>query len=393
MILLILACSSSAPPDSSDDSQAEGQDSALDSAADSGQDSGHEAFTCEEITEPEVEPTLPATRLSSEVTWTLEFDEVAEEAGLVDCSYSRSFEGVEFRDQPYLCGDCEALVTGTATMPGEGEACFAQISENEGTRQEWCLNAEEGRLFRSAVENLRLGEMELTVSSDWSDGDADIGWQSTYELSDGGTLTLTAEGTMAWESDPTTLLPDYWAPRRTDYAGGWPQDDPGTLELDYDIQAYGDTFPNVRLADQCGDQVALWDFHGRWLVIDTSQYNCGPCQNMAATFPDMQSELADEGVEVLMVTFFGNGLSDPLGTPDASLVDAWTEEFGNHGPLYYDRGFGYAIFPDFLLEATGEDFGYPAWVLVNPQMEVVHGSVGFGSWDEVSALIREAEGL
>lgn len=393
MILLILACSGPGDPDPKHDSQATGRDSLADSSPDSAEDSGQELFTCNAVTEPEVEPTLPAVRLSSEVTWTLEFDEEAETSGLVDCTYTRTYEGLEFKDQPYLCGNCDHLVAGDAVMVEGGEDCFAQISEADGSRPEWWgIDLEGMRMYRSSTENL-LGEMDLIVESDWSDGDADIGWESTYELSDGGLLTLSALGTMSWETDAETLLPDYWAPRQTDYAGGWSQDDPGTLELDYEITALGDTFPNVRLMDQCEDQVALWDLYGRWLVIDTSQYNCGPCQTMAETFPAMQEELAAEGVEVLMVTFFGNGLSDVLSSPDKATVDAWTEEFGNHGPIYYDRGFGYAVFPDFLLEATGEDFGYPAWVLVNPEMQVVHGSVGFGSWDDTAKMIREAEGL
>jgi thiol-disulfide isomerase/thioredoxin len=390
MIYLIMACSGPTEPGPDpgvDDSVAQVVDS-----DDSAVDTGTLGF-CGPVTEPAAEGSVPAVRVVADLTWTLEYDEDAEAQGFYDCSYARVFEGLEVLDQPYLCGDCDHIAAGDATMAEGDEDCFAQISSGEPSRPEWWgVDVDGMRLFRSATANI-LGEMDVNVSSDWSDGDADVGWASTYDVDGGGTVQLTALGTLTWEEDEAVLLPDYWAPRQTDYAGSWPRDDPGTLELDYSLEAYGDVFPNVRLMDQCEDQVALWDLYGRWLVIDTSQYNCGPCQTMAKTFPELQDALEAEGVEVMMVTFFGNGLSDPLGTPDKSLVDAWVEEYGNHGPLYYDRGFGYAIFPDFLRTATGEDFGYPAWVLVNPQMEIVHGSVGFGSWDEAAGIIREAEGL
>ena len=82
MITLLLACGGPTPDTAApiDDSTAP-VDSVLDSEA-------HEEPTCGEVTEPEVEPTLPALSMVSSFTWTLEFDETAEAAGLWDCSYT-----------------------------------------------------------------------------------------------------------------------------------------------------------------------------------------------------------------------------------------------------------------------------------------------------------------
>ena len=378
MLLAFLACT--APPsdgvtDSDPLDSSPPQDSAIDDDA------------CGPLDEPQVDATIPAMRLTSDVTWTLEFDEVAEPAGLEDCSYRRTYEGLERLDQDYLCPDCDHLVAGDATMV-EGEDCFAQISSQTGSRGEWWGWSDDAIFRTSGGENYVLGQV-TDVEVEWTGDDVSFTWGSTSELSDGGVMVLSAQGTGRVEQTDT-LLPDPWAPRQTAYAAGWPQDDPGTLTLDYDLEV-GSTFPNARMVDQCGDAVDLWDFHGRWLVIDSSQPNCGPCQAMARDFGAFQEQMAAEGIPVEMVTYMGMSLSDPLTPADAETIDLWVETYGVHGPVLQDRGFAYAVFNDDVEEIAGEDFGWPAWVLVDPQMNLVDGFIGYGSYDGIAAVLREAE--
>ncbi len=378
MITLLLACGGPAPDTAApiDDSTAP-VDSVLDSEA-------HEEPTCGEVTEPEVEPTLPALSMVSSFTWTLEFDGTAEAAGLWDCSYTRSWEGLEFVDQPYLCPDCSHMAAGQATME-EGADCFAQISSADADRAEWWGFGDAG-FYRTAGENLPLGELPVT-SSETYDGGAQFDFENTYDLTDGGVVELSATGTMSWE-DSGTLLPDYWAERQTDYAGGWPRDDPGDLVAS-EVLELGSTFPNVRLYDQCDDLVELWDFHGTWLVIDHSAFNCGPCIAMAQDFGGLQAELAAEGVDVQMVTLMGGPLSEWWTTPSSADVNSWVDDYGWHGPVLRDRGFAYATFDGDLEDVTGESYGFPAWVLVDPEMKVVMGRIGYGdsSYEDVKAAI------
>lgn len=56
--------------------------------------------------------------------------------------------------------------------------------------------------------------------------------------------------------------------------------------------------------------------------------------------------------------------------------------------MLYDRGFGYAMFPEFAETFTGEDFGYPTWLIVDPDMNLMYANVGFSSWDAVAEIIR-----
>ena len=87
----------------------------------------------------------------------------------------------------------------------------------------------------------------------------------------------------------------------------------------------------------------------------------------------------------------GNGLSEPYNTPDDATFESWVSTYGLTDPVLYDQGFAYALFPEFVEAYTGESFGYPTWLVVDPTMNLIHGNVGFGDWDSVGDIIREAD--
>ena len=277
------------------------------------------------------------------------------------------------------------MAGGQATMI-EGADCFAQISTADADRPEW-WGFSDDVYYRTAGENLVLGPLPVT-GAERIEGSADLEWVNDVELSAGGQMLLTATGTLTWE-ESDVLLADYWAERQTDYAGGWPRNNPGTLVAS-DVLEEGSTFPNVRLDDQCGDRVELWDLYGSWLVIDHSAFNCGPCKVMAEDFGPMQRELAAEGIDIQMVTLMGGPLSEWWTTPSTEDVAGWVDEFGWHGPVLSDRGFAYATYDGDLETYAGEDYGFPAWVLVDPEMRVRMGRIGYGdsSYDSVKELVR-----
>jgi hypothetical protein len=338
-------------------------------------------------TDSDVEGTIPAIVAEGSVTWTLEFDADAEAAGFTDCSYTRTFEGMQYLDMDYLCPSCDVQVQGTATMT-EGLDCYSQISSapEEQRTEGWGWSDE--AFHRSGRAQYPLGE--LSTFDDGGEGtDIALAWSSESELTDGGVMLLSAVGTLRYQTDESLLLPDPTPTRTEPYACGWPQNDPGDLTIDYTL-AVGQTFPNVYLKDQCGEILSLWDLYGSWLVLDTSQSDCGPCQSMADTAEAFVEDMADQGYDVKMVSLLGNGLSDPFGTPSQETLDWWVDSFSLTDPVLYDRGFAYALFPPFIASSSGESFGYPTWLVVNPQMELVTGNVGFGSWDDVGDVIRDA---
>jgi hypothetical protein len=89
-----------------------------------------------------------------------------------------------------------------------------------------------------------------------------------------------------------------------------------------------------------------------------------------------------EGIPVRVVTLLGNGLSEPYGTPNDATMNAWISDFEAEDPVLADEGWAYALLPAYFEATTGEDFGFPAWIVLNPQLQIICGQVGFSTWDD-----------
>jgi thiol-disulfide isomerase/thioredoxin len=347
------------------------------------------AALCGELDEPAPAATVPRVTLRSVGTWTVDFDDAAEANGGEDCTYTRVYEGTSFVDAPWVCPDCAFMTAGQAVMQ-DGADCFAVVSDASPDRAEfWGLA--DGVVRRSSVENQLLGTPG-GQQTELGDGEGTWSWTATYPLSDGGELTLSAAGTLEWAPDGELLVP-YEIPRQTPYAAGWTQSDPGDLVQDWS-PAIGQTFPNSRLQDQCGDHpVDLWDLHGEgYVILDVSQPDCGPCQVMAREFVDLADALAYSGIEVSMVTYMGAGLQTPLLPPELETVQLWSETYGVHGPVFVDRGFATNAMRQFVQNELDRDMGFPAWVILAPDLSVIHGQVGFGDWvDAHDRIVAHAE--
>ena len=382
LLSLMLACGG----DKADDGQDTG-DTLTDSGATT--DSGTSTDSGENGDSGDTEDTSPpdtqdAIRVTGQATWVLDFDEEGESNGFFDCTYARTYEGLQYLDQPYLCPDCEVQAGGTATMT-EGEDCFAQISSAGPVRYEAWGFSQTG-FFRSSPENQRLGELsEISLADEGEENP--IGWSSDYDLTVGGTMNISAEGSFIWTTDPDTQLDLPGTGHSGPYTCGWPQNDPGTLEIDYTL-ADGSVFPNAQLRDQCGEQVSIWDLYGRYLIFDNTQPDCGPCKNMAASSEDFAAAMSTRGIEVMMVSLMGNGLSEPWVEPEPATVNSWVSAYGLQSPVLADRGFGYGLMPPYF----DYDYGFPAWMIVAPDMTLIKGGVGFSTWDEMDAIITEHAG-
>ena len=109
---------------------------------------------------------------------------------------------------------------------------------------------------------------------------------------------------------------------------------------------------------------------------------------MAEQEHDFIQQMRAEGIPVRVVTLLGNGLGDPYGTPDQDTLDEWVETYELTDPVLKDRGYTYALFPSFLANEYEEDYGFPAWIIVGPDMQMLFGNVGFSSWDDIAEVIE-----
>ena len=49
------------------------------------------------------------------------------------------------------------------------------------------------------------------------------------------------------------------------YECGWPHNDPGNLVSTGNAE--GDVIDNIKMVDQCGEMVDIWDFHGEYHIL------------------------------------------------------------------------------------------------------------------------------
>lgn len=96
----------------------------------------------------------------------------------------------------------------------------------------------------------------------------------------------------------------------------------------------GQVAPDFRLLDQNGDDVSLWQFYGRPVVLDISTMWCRPCQQLATGAADTAQAYAADGL-VYLTVLPENVQGDPPTTDD---LDAWVQAFGLDSPVVADPG-------------------------------------------------------
>ncbi|MSP54158.1 MAG: redoxin domain-containing protein [Myxococcales bacterium] len=382
VLLLLLACASlqpagdSATPPVGDD----------DTGRETGRDTGEDCASSEP--EPGTKDTGDGPRaarsITGSITWTIDFDLPAEEAGYVDCSYQRDYADlVERTDLGYLCPSCTLLAQGSATMTLGHDDCYSQIDDGAATRVEQLGLAEsdDGTSFwRSGSENLTLGEVGVLE-------DGAVGWADTLTLDDGRSVGLTAFG-MLIVGELASTVDDPEGARTEPYACDWPQFSPGGPVASYEA-TLGEVFPNARLRDVCGERMDLWDLRGRYVVVDASSPNCGPCQIMASMAEEFKATMAAQCVEVELVTLLNAGLAEVNKAPDDLSLREWVQTFQLDSPVLADEGFAYAV----LAPALNPDGGIslPSIAVLDPDGRMIYLDSGFGEvsgyFDPIEAAI------
>ena len=122
--------------------------------------------------------------------------------------------------------------------------------------------------------------------------------------------------------------------------------------------AVGDVLPDLRLADQHGDEVSAWQWYGMVLAIDVSTMWCGPCRGLAADVDETWADYRDDGF--MYITLLPQDQAGAV--PDRSDLNNWADQFGISAPVLSDDvGWSYQIVPDNT---------YPRIVIVGRDMRV-----------------------
>ncbi|MCA9624683.1 MAG: redoxin domain-containing protein, partial [Myxococcales bacterium] len=322
-------------------------------------------------------PPKERATISGDITWQVTFDATAQMGGATDCAYTRHYEGVQDDSAPWLCPSCEIIYRTQVEMTAGLTDCYPQVSEFEPAEQEW-IGYGNGAYFRGL--GVRMSEQgtaapsgEMVVVANQVTGiDALAGGTLGFDVS--GQLTVGSE-----EGDP---LNGFEPP--SSYECGWPKADPPPYAGNHMV-ALGQTVPDGLFKDACEEAVRLHDFAGSYLFVDMSAMDCPPCQQMAQGEEAFVGSLAQQGIDVHVVTLLAPSLSDTLGETTTTMLDTWKSTYGLQSPVLADRGWGLTMF----IDAFGgiENTGYPSWVIVAPDLTVIDMGTGFGTWDDHVATI------
>lgn len=94
----------------------------------------------------------------------------------------------------------------------------------------------------------------------------------------------------------------------------------------------GEIVPDLRLVDQTGNEVSLWQFHGNVVLLDVSTMWCVPCIALAEHTEETWQTYRDQGfvyVTILQQDFDGN-------PPEPGDLDDWVDAFGITAPVLAD---------------------------------------------------------
>lgn len=326
-------------------------------------------------------PALPKIKtISGDVTWNVDFDPTAEGTGATDCSYTRHYDGVEDRSAPWLCPECEIIFRADVQMTSGQADCYPQVSMNAPAPAEW-IGYGNGMWWRaakgptSAQGMVTLADPSVTFTHSVPDQMLPAGGLFSFAIN--GALTLGEEEGDAMHG---------WTPAAT-YSCGWPKADPPEYKGDYTL-VKDKMVPDGVFRDLCDEVVRLHDFAGTYLIIDMSAMDCPPCQSMASAEEAFLADMKTSGVDVRMITLLAPSLGDPLGDMTKAKLNTWVSKYSLTSPVLGDRGWGLAMFEPVFKDQTG----YPALVIVRPDLTILDMQTGFGDFADIKTAILADKG-
>ncbi len=177
--------------------------------------------------------------------------------------------------------------------------------------------------------------------------------------------------------------PDYYYSRP--YTGGYnvgfcdtpPVATGPTGEGSYDTYtwpslAVGDVPENMTFPDQYGEEVDLYSFCGKHIMIVVSAGWCGPCRAAAEELQELQDTYRDDGLQIIEVITANNSYQRP-NSPSEEFVADWAEQYSfDDIPVLavpnWDQASGNYNHPTFLFD---NDAAIPSMYHLNEKMEVV----------------------
>ena len=137
----------------------------------------------------------------------------------------------------------------------------------------------------------------------------------------------------------TGIAPSTWVAPENQWETGSPP--PSTLVAEGFAQ--GEVAPDMRLPDQFGDEVSLWQFYGMVIALDVSTIWCAPCRALATEVDATWEDYRDQGF--MYLTVLPEDIEGDI--PDQEDLVGWGEDWGVTAPILADgEGFSAEIEPN-----------------------------------------------
>jgi thiol-disulfide isomerase/thioredoxin len=121
----------------------------------------------------------------------------------------------------------------------------------------------------------------------------------------------------------------------------------------------GQTAPDLRLQDQHGDEVSLWQFYGNVVVLDVSTMWCAPCRELAAEVEATQTDYDAEGF--VYVTVHQQDIDG--APPNKADLELWASSYGiETAPILADT--------DLLTAPAIRNGQFPAVLILDRKLSV-----------------------
>ena len=148
------------------------------------------------------------------------------------------------------------------------------------------------------------------------------------------------------------------------------------VDLEGEGFGVGKVAPDMRLTDQNGQEVSLWQFYGSVIVLDVSTMWCAPCQQLADEICTVQRDYEDQGFMYLTVL----PQNESGAPPSLDDVNEWTDDHGICAPVLGDDGtFGTALVPD---------GAFPSLSLIDRDMTMVEDRISPAEDARIRELIE-----
>lgn len=141
----------------------------------------------------------------------------------------------------------------------------------------------------------------------------------------------------------------------------------------------GDIHPDIRMVDQNGEEVSMWQFYGNVIVIDFSTMWCAPCAELATHVDETWKDYEDDGFMYLTVLS-----QDHLSqVPDVEELNEWADEYRISAPVLQD-GVGYTD------DVIPPPQNFPQIMIVGRDMRILDDSIEPAEDPSIRAAVEAA---